>query len=58
MIDADQISKIKIAPDIAHMLGFEKDQFCYFDAKKGRVTLTSVHPVDMSCSLITFTVIF
>jgi len=48
IIDADQISKIKIAPDISNMLGFENNQFSDFEGKSGKVTLTSVHPVDMS----------
>jgi len=51
MIDADQLSKIKVSPDLAYMLGFENSQFSDFDAKKCKITLSSVHPVDMSCSL-------
>jgi hypothetical protein len=50
-INADVIMKIKVPPDIAYMLGFAQSQFFDFESKSGKETLTSQHPVDMSCGL-------
>jgi len=41
----------KIPSDSAYMLGFEKEQFSDLERTTGKIIVSSLHPVDTSCSL-------